>query len=470
LRGILVRVFGLAASVVLAHLLTPHQFGLIALAAAMIVVGDLLSDAGLGGALIRSTSSPALQDLEAIVGFQLAVTLAASGCLAIAAVYLPSVIALAAVMSLSLPIAAWRTPGYVLLQRALLFRPIARAEVVEFLVYNSWAIATVAIGWNVWGVATAVVVRSLVGTVLLTRASPAGFVVPRLHWARVRRLLGFGARYQAVGAVSTLRDQFFNMGIGTFAGATMLGFWDLGTSLLQAVGFLYESLWRVSFPAMARLRDAGTQVREVIERTVSHVAIVAGALVAGVVGPAPCLVPVVFGDRWYNVVYLLPGAGLGLLIVGPVSVATVGHLFATGRERVVLRSGIIHTIALFAVTFPLLGPLGPWAIGIGFCVSACIEAWILGRTTARMSQARIASSMIAPLVFAVVAGGSSWLLAVNIGRTLVSVAVSIAVAEATYILPLLLLRRPQVSELARLAARAARSARTADPTAPYSPV
>ena len=55
-----------------------------------------------------------------------------------------------------LPLGAFRAPAYILYERRLNYRPMAIVEVVETSVYYVWAIATISIGWGVWGLATAV--------------------------------------------------------------------------------------------------------------------------------------------------------------------------------------------------------------------------------------------------------------------------------------------------------------------------
>ena len=74
---------------------------------------------------------------------------------------------LTAVMVASAPIAAFRGAGLVVLERQLLYKRIATAETAETMVYYVWTIVTVAVGWGLWGLATATVARSIVGTAFI---------------------------------------------------------------------------------------------------------------------------------------------------------------------------------------------------------------------------------------------------------------------------------------------------------------
>src|SRR5919199_3614581 len=79
-RGVLIMVAGFGGNVALARLLTPHDFGVIAIGMAVVLVGQMLSEGGLGAALIRRPEPPRTEELSALTALQL------SGSAAVAAV------------------------------------------------------------------------------------------------------------------------------------------------------------------------------------------------------------------------------------------------------------------------------------------------------------------------------------------------------------------------------------------------
>ena len=83
-RGLLIRGLGLAGTIVLAHLLTPRDFGLIALGFTIVSIGGFLATGGFGAALIRQKNPPSRETLEAVLGLQLVVALIV--CAAVAAI------------------------------------------------------------------------------------------------------------------------------------------------------------------------------------------------------------------------------------------------------------------------------------------------------------------------------------------------------------------------------------------------
>jgi hypothetical protein len=83
----------------------------------------------------------------------------------------------------------------------------------------------------------------------------------------------------------------------------------------------------------------------------------------GLAGSAPGRVRGCSGQHWREAATVLVGACLGLTIGGPVSTATVGHLFAVGDVWAMLRASIFQTVAMFAVTTAPLPSIGVAAVG-----------------------------------------------------------------------------------------------------------
>ena len=125
------------------------------------------------------------------------------------------------------------------------------------VVYYAWTIVTVAIGWGLWGLATATVARSIVGTAFIVALAPTGVVWPRYDRRRIRAMLGIGLRVQAVDFVAALRDQILVLGTAAIGSVSIVAYWSLVLRALQAPQTLLLTLLRVSFPAMSRTRSAG---------------------------------------------------------------------------------------------------------------------------------------------------------------------------------------------------------------------
>jgi O-antigen/teichoic acid export membrane protein len=218
----------------------------------------------------------------------------------------------------------------------------------------------------------------------------------------------------------------------------------------------FESLWRVGYPAMARLLGSGEDPRSVLSRGTALVAAVTGAMLAPLVGASPALVPIVFGARWSDAAWALPWASLGLMVSGPISVTAAGYLYALGDARAVLRGTIASWIALVLVAFPLLPTLGITAIGLGAMSSSLAEAFIFARAVESHSQVWITRSLFAPTIAAVASGAAAWALTDRLAVTGVAVLVGLVVAGALYVGLLLVLRKSLVLDTTGMLTRMVR--------------
>ena len=154
----------------------------------------------------------------------------------------------------------------------------------------------------------------------------------------------------------------------------------------------------------------------------------------------------------------MPGACLGLGIAGPISVATQGYLYAVGDASAVLRSVIFQTIALFAVTLPLLPLLGVSAVALGLLGSFLVEAVVLGRATLRWTHVRLVRQLSGPVFAGVVSGALGWLVS-DLGGADLLAGVGGGLCSVTLFLAILLaFRRSLLLETFRFGVQSMRAA------------
>lgn len=452
-RNILVRLVTLGGTLVLARLLTPHDFGVVAIGMTLLTVGGTVAEAGMGAALIRRPEAPDREELETVLGFQLAITLPITLVAVAAALPFGEVGQVTAVMIFALPILAFRTPGVILLERDLLYQRVTQVELRETVVQYTWSVATVAAGLGVWGLATGSIVRAIVGSALMVRASPTRILRPRLDWSRMRPIMRFGAAFQAAGLVSLTRDQGMNVGTAAIAGVATLGLWTIAFRILQIPFLLFHALWRVSYPTMSRLIAAGEAPGRMVERGIGLVNVVTGAILCALAGAAPALIVAVFGAKWGPVSDVIPWACAGLMVSAPVSVAATGYLYASGDAGIVLRAVVAHSVAWLAVSFALLPELGVEALGIGWLAAGLVDIVILGGAVQRRLKISVVRAVLIPTLLATAAGAAGWFVADAGDQNLLFAAGGAVAAEAVYLAGLLVFRRQLLQETISAAGR-----------------
>jgi O-antigen/teichoic acid export membrane protein len=432
----------------------PAEFGTVALALSVLALGGVVFDGGLGASLVRRPTDPTIEELRNVLAVQIAGATALVAIVASIGVWLGEAGGVAALMMLALPAWALRGPGLIMLERRLSFGPIAAVEVGEVLAYYVWAVVAVALGYGVWGVATASIAKALVGTLILFKLEPGGLMRPAVSWERIRSLLGFGVRVQAVELVRVLRDQILNLGTFAVAGAATLGLWALATRVLQLPVMLFEPLWRVSFPAMSQLIAAGENPKPLMERAVAVVSAATAMISTMLVCSAPALVPAVFGARWADAAGAVATACIGLQLSGPISVVAAGYLFASGNASAVLRSLLTQAAVWVAIALPLLPSLGATALGLG-CIGAGIaEAMIFSRVAQRSSGARLMRPQVLPLTILLVASTGGWFAVSALEPTILAAAAGALLGAVVYGTVLLALRPAVVTQIVDLGRQA----------------
>lgn len=462
--GLLTLVVGFVGNLLLARMLVPTDFGLVAIGATLMVFATALSDGGLGSGLIRRARPPDRRELRAVLAIQLTLTLILAVAVAAVASGFGKAGLVVAIMMAGLPFAAFQTPGKVLLSRALRFQRLALIDAISIVVFYLWAVTGVLAGLGVWAMATGAVARALAGSIVALRLSGIGFLPPSFAGSRaLAPLVRFGVRFQAVSFTNVAREQGVNALTAAIAGVSALGLWTLARRLLEMPLLMFESLWRVSFPVMSQLLARREDPAPLIERSLALSSIVAGLILSSVAGAAPEFVPSVFGAQWRETGLVVAVSCVPLLIAGPLSVSTIGYLYAAGNPSSVLRATFCQTLILFVIAFPLLPIVGVVALPVGWFAGAVVEAIVLGRATAKLAGARIVRPLAAPIISALMAGTTGAWIAARGNPGLVSGLMGGGVAIALYVSALMVLRREQLFEVGRVLADSIRAAMSRRP-------
>lgn len=451
-------VVSFAGSLVLARMLVPSDFGVVAIGTTLMMVATALGDGGLASGLIRREEAPSLTELRAALGIQLLLT----GVLAVSAASVGIALGgsglVVALMMAALPISALQSPGRIVLSRELRFRALAGAETASMLVYYGWAVAWVIAGLGVWALASAVAVRAIALAVGVARVSRLGMMRPSLrHASALRPVIRFGVQFQAVSLAGMGREQGLNVGIAAIAGVATLGFWSITQRLLALPVLVFEPIHRVMFPLMSQMRAAGRDLADTMERGIAVAGAASGLLLVSFAAAAPELVPAVFGEQWRPVGPILQWVCGGLLVAAPLSVIAVGFLYSANEPSVVLRATILHTVGLYAVAFSLLPVLGPEAIGMGSFTGGVVDAAIMARAIRTRSSARPLAAHLPTLAVAAPAAALGMIVTWSAGTGLMAAAAGGVVAGSVYLALTALFRRAVFLDAARLIADAVRS-------------
>lgn len=439
-RGVGVRVIALLGTVFLARLLAPEEFGIVALGATIIAFAQLLSNGGLGAALIRRVEAPTRREYEALLGLQLMVTVVIVSITALVSSPFDQHGRVVTVMVSSLPIAVFQTPGGIQLERRLAYGRRIFVELAEVLSYYAWAVVTVIAGYGLMGLATASLTRAIVGVGVMAAVTPHRVHRPRLDFTAIRDLMAFGLRYQAVNAIHLLRDQGLNALTAAVAGVGTLGLWTVAYRVCTVPFLIFAALWRVCYPGMSRLVASGEDMAPLLRKAAQSAVVGGGAVLVPLAATSPLLVPALFGDQWTGAVPALLPALAGIMVGGPVSVTVAGYLYARGDSQTVLTAALLHTLAWLAVAASLLPRLGVAALGFGWLLSSLIDVLVLTIGLRKRMPLSTLSPLPIPTILALTMGAlAAWGVTGHFASNLTNVVLVGAVSVALYLLLLRLL-------------------------------
>lgn len=455
-RGTALRVVGLAANLVLTRLLSPFQFGQLAIGLTVMAFSTLFVTGSLGSALVRRREPPDRSELEAVAGLQLLLGFVLAAIIAGAALPLGKVGLVTTIMVLALPVTAIRTSAVVVTERHLQYGPIIAAELSEALAYAALAIGAAALGFGVVGVACAILARAVIGSAAMLILIPDGRVRPRLDVSRVRPILGFGAKFQAVAMIDIGREQGLNVGVAAAAGFSILGLWSLAERFLQIPTLLFEGLWRISFPAVSRLLDAGEDVRGPLLRTGAALTILVALVLVPLAGGARDAIPFAFGHRWSGAAAIVTLSCLGMVFSGPISVVSAGYLYAVGNAGAVLNAMAVAALVVIGGSVVLVAVTGqPWGVGVGMLAGTLVEAaWFLNAAR-KHGLGALLRGVGMPALAAMVGIGCGWALSYRFAIGGIAALLCIAASEAAFLAALFVVDRAGLRSCVQMTRRLA---------------
>jgi O-antigen/teichoic acid export membrane protein len=458
--GLFNLVLAFGGNLVLARLLTPHDFGVVAVGSTVILIASAFAEGGLGAGLIRRPDPPMASELRTLTGIQLTVLTLAAALVASVAAPLGTIGAVTALMVVAMPITGLQSAGRVGLARSLHLRSIVLVETVGLATFYVWAISMVAFAdLGVWGFASAAIARAVAGTLAMAVVPAGSLYRPTLERFReFREIIAFGIRFQAGWIVAVLRDQGLNGLTAVVSGVTTLGLWSLGQRLLQVPLLLQEAIGRVAFPTVAHVLASGDEVKPLIDRTARLSGACFALLLSTFVAVAPAFIPLLFGEKWSDVDVVFPGACLALLVSGTAVNPAVSYLWAAGRPEIVLRAAILYAAVVLVLSAALLPTFGLVAIGVSLAVGAFAESLLIAPALRRLLDTSLLPALPAPVAAASSGATVGWLISSSDLPLAIAGVVSGIVAAAITAAVLAVVSRGALVDLSHVATKSLRHA------------
>ncbi len=356
---------------ILARLLLPSQYGLVAMIAVFTGFARLFIDSGFGAAIIQRRELSSAHLSTAFWG-NLGVGVAIS---ALAAAFAPLVArfygqprleVLMPVAGLDFVIVSLKIVQVALIERKLQYRRLAFVDNVSLAAAGATAIGCAFAGLGVWSLIVFTFVFDGIDTLLLWRLSdwrPSR----QFDRAALRELWTFGGNVLGSNAVNYWFRNLDNLLIGRFVGPAALGLYNRAYNLvlLQLTNISYVA-GRPLFPALSKLQEEPARVKSAYLRALGIVAFVTLPIATGFFVAARPLVLTLFGAKWTGAIALVRILAFAAVAQSISTTAGVIYL-ARGRTDWLLRWQLFSGAAA-ALAFGIGVHWGAKGVAVGVSV------------------------------------------------------------------------------------------------------
>ena len=368
--------------VVLARLLDPEAFGLVAMATSVLGVAELVRDFGLSSAAVQARE---LSDAERTNLFWVNVAIGTT-CALVALVGAPLVAALygdprvaGVVVALAglLVVSGITTQFRAELSRDLRFGSLGVVELSAQAAGVAVAIASAALGAGYWSIVAQQGTLVLVTCVLCVVFCSWRPGLPR-RATSVRRFLRFGSHVLGTQVLGYATNNVDNVGIGAVWGAGPLGVYSRAYQLLMVpINQVNDPMSRVVLPVLSRVQDDPPTLQRYVEKAQRVGTYGLGPLFAVAAGAAAPLVALLFGPRWTAVVPVFVVLAVGGVFRG-VGLVTYWGFLARGRADRQLRMYLVTRPLMIGLILGGL-PWGPVGVAVGHS-AAFVLYWLVSLT------------------------------------------------------------------------------------------
>jgi O-antigen/teichoic acid export membrane protein len=357
---------------IMARLLNPSDFGLVAMGGVVLRFGSYFAQMGMSSAIIQKKDLTKGQISAAftssiILGFIFTLLTFVLSPLAQLVFNNQDVVPVVRLMGLSFFINGFSLTALALIRRELKFKSLAIAEIVSFLIgYLIIGIGSAFFGLGVWSLVFASLSQSLILAVLT-------FLIIRhevsltFSWVHYKPLISFGSKVSVISFLEFIGYSLDTILIGRFFGDKKLGYYNRAQMLVNLpMNYLITSFSRVLFPSFSIIQDENEKIKKYIFfiLKVTGIIILPFAVVVSILSKE--IVLVILGTKWMasiNILRILAFAASFDFMLN--SIAILFEAKGILKEKLYIQSSFILVLALaYYISFPF--GLAAFALALTF--------------------------------------------------------------------------------------------------------
>ena len=350
-----VQIVGFILSVILAQLLAPSDYGIVAILLIFINIADIFVNSGFSNALIQKNNVDDL-DFSSVFYFNLLFSVFVYLIVYITAPNIaefygmPILCDTLRILGVRIPIAAINSVQQAYISSKMQFKKFFYATLIGTLVSAIIGIILAYQNYGVWSLIWQYLSNSIINTAVLSLIIEWH---PQLSFSleRVKVLFNYGWKILVSGILNSAYTSCSGLIIGKMFSSSTLGYFTTGQKFpLIVVNNINESISSVLFPALASEQDDSAKLKAHTRRAIQISSYVMWPMMLGMAACADNIVRLILTEKWLPAV---PYLQIACITYGlwPIHTANLQAINAMGRSDIFLKLEIIKKIIAFIALF-----------------------------------------------------------------------------------------------------------------------
>lgn len=368
--------------IILARLLSPADFGNIAIISVFINLANVFVQSGFNTALIQKRDADEL-DYSSVFFLSLSI----SAFLVIMIWFFSPTIAqfyrqpllkdLLRGISFVLILGAINSIQIAFLSKRMQFKLLFFSSLGAAIISGTVGIVSAYVGAGVWALIIQQILNSFSSCVIMW------FTVkwrPKMLFSfqRIKGLFSYGWKLLCSGLIDTLYKNLYNLIIGKMYNSTVLGYYNKADQFPQVVvSNINGSIQSVMLPALSKYQDDSKQMKNMVRRAIVTSSFFIFPIMIGMAACAENLVVILLTEKWLNCVQFLQILCFSYAL-WPIHTANLQALNAMGRSDIFLKLEVVKKI-IGIISILVCAPFGVtalvWALLVVGMISTILNAW-----------------------------------------------------------------------------------------------
>lgn len=427
-------------SIVLARILTPFDYGTIALVTVFTTILQVFIDSGLSTALIQKKDADDL-DFSSVFYFNFVICIILYLIMFVSAPFIAdfykdsSLVSIVRVISLTLIISGVKGVQQSYVSRHMLFKRFFFSTLGGTIFSAVLGIIMAYAGFGVWAIVFQQLSNNAIDTLILwitVKWRP----IKKFSWSRLKNLLSFGWKMLASSLLDTVYNNLRNMIIGKLYTSADLAFYNQGDRFPKLiVTNINTSIDSVLLPTMSNEQDNHVRVKDMTRRAIKISTYIMAPLMIGLAFCAKHIVQIVLTDKWLPCVPYLQIFCISYLF-WPIHTANLNAIKAMGRSDLFLKLEVIKKfigMILLLITMNISVMAMAYSLLISGLISQVINSWP-NRYLLKYSYIDQIKDILPNIVMALIMGGFVYFISYLNLPILVSLVVQILSGGIIYLI------------------------------------